>query len=68
MTAPAPVVAPTVDTLQADLAKVKADYAIVQADLAKIDAKATSWLAANAHAFVTGALVLAVLFILHKIL
>jgi hypothetical protein len=55
-------------TAESDIAKLKADLAVVKADLSKADSKATSWLAANAHAFVTGTLVLAVLFILHKIL
>lgn len=54
--------------VSADVAKIKADLATVKADLANIDTKATSWLVAHAHAFVTTSLVLAVLFILHKIL
>jgi predicted neutral ceramidase superfamily lipid hydrolase len=51
-----------------DLAKVKADLEAVKAKLAALDAQATSWLESHAHAFVTGALVVAVLYILHKIL
>jgi hypothetical protein len=48
--------------------KVAAVASTVKADLTKADATATSWLIAHAHAFVTGTLVVAVLYILHKIL
>jgi len=64
-----PVIAPaTAAASVSDLAKVKADLEAVKAKLAALDAQATSWLEAHAHAFVTGALVVAVLYILHKIL
>lgn len=60
------------ETVAADVSKavpvVEADAAKVKATLVAVDNKATTWLLAHAHAFVTGVLVAAVLYIFHKIL
>ena len=71
MSTPNPVPTPVesdVAILKADVAKIKAGLATAKADLVKADSTATTWLASHAHVFVTGVLVLAVLYILHKIL
>lgn len=55
-------------TVEADVAKLKADVASVKAAIAAADAKATSWLEAHAHAFVTGVLVVVVAWLVHAVL
>ena len=48
--------------------KAKTDVAAAVAKVEAFDAKQSTWLAAHAHAVVTGALVIAVAYILHVIL
>jgi hypothetical protein len=74
-TTPAAVVSSISADVSADIAKLKADLAIAKTDVAAavakveaFDAKQSTWLAAHAHAVVTGALVIAVAYILHVIL
>jgi predicted neutral ceramidase superfamily lipid hydrolase len=58
----------TVNAAESELTKIKADLAAVKAKVEAFDSKATSYVAAHAHAVVTALLVVAVLYIMHKIL
>jgi predicted neutral ceramidase superfamily lipid hydrolase len=75
--APAPVVAATgiAADIAADVAKAKADIAALKLDYAstkvKVEAfvnKQSTWLAAHAHAVVTGVLCVAVAYLAHLVL